>query len=868
MLWRGLQSIALPQLQILLADGPALEKAAASWVLARWNSSLQNLRAAYEQILAFHQNTESIRAVPHPGPFLLGVHLCLEFGDIQRAGAIFNQGFTLYGNTADFVLARLLLRKADQHEAADLSTALRGLYSGFDISPITFASGSGDLFDRLKVVNNASIKEAQHDSPLVSVILPVFNSGPFLTTALRGLQAQTWRNLEILLIDDGSTDGSLKIAQDASEQDSRVKVFALGENVGAYPARNLGLAHARGEFITVHDADDWSHPQKIEVQVRPLIENPSLKATLSHWVRAGNNLEMTRWRVEESWIHRNVSSLMFPRQLRDEIGYWDRVKVNADTEFYYRLIRLYGVESILEVYPGLPLSFGRTTAASLTTNTATHMRTQYSGIRHEYMEAAHHWHRGATAPSRLYLPRVPEKRPFRVPEQISLGDPQACKSDLDLLKETELFDERWYLQANPDVLQGGSDAARHYLEVGASEDRDPGPLFSTSAYRLTYGLQSNENPLLDFLRQRGREPLPVFDGRLKSIATETPCVLVFAHTSGDTLFGAERSLVNVVKRLSKIGLRPVIVVPTLRNKNYLELLRDNSVAVEVLPQIWRTGLHSPNIQTILKIRALIRKYKPQEVHINTCVQEAPAIAARTEGVKSVMYIREMPGEDPDLCRLLKMNAEALRNKLLEQVDWFVMPSQVVANWLNCPERSTVRPNAVDEALFDLAFTPGRFLKIALISSNVEKKGIADCLEAARIIAKSGHPMRFLLIGPMTESLLKLKPFPPNVRFCDYAANPVDAISQADVVLSLSHFAESFGRTVVEAMAAGRPIVCYDRGAPATLVINGKTGLVVQADCVEGVADALLTLDAARMQLTKMSDAARRQARAIQKLALK
>ena len=93
------------------------------------------------------------------------------------------------------------------------------------------------------------------------------------------------------------------------------------------------------------------------------------------------------------------------------------------------------------------------------------------------------------------------------------------------------------------------------------------------------------------------------------------------------------------------------------------------------------------------------------------------------------------------------------------------------------------------------------------------------------------------------------------------------MAQVDVIASLSHFAESFGRTVVEAMAAGRPVVCYDRGAPPSLVIDGETGIVAPADCVASVADVVLALDVARRQLHRMSRTARQRARAIQEQAL-
>lgn len=869
-LWRGHHERILPRLRQLLDRGPAIEKAAAGWVLARWEADRQGYQAAYRAIMTFHAHPEGIEAVEHQGPFLLAVQACLACGDIEAAGQILQRGIDRFGELPDFVLARVLLAKATGVVVKDVSTILQQLHTKAGLAQVTLSGGSAPLFDQLQA-DFAPVSYGSADSlPLVSVIVPVFNSAAELPTALRGLQAQSWPRLEILVVDDGSSDDSVAIARAAAVEDARINVIALGSNEGAYPARNTGFREAQGALVTVHDADDWSHPQKIEYQARALMDDETLKASVSHWVRAGNGLEMTRWRMEDSWIYRNVSSLMVRAELRDEIGYWDRVRVNADTEYYYRVLYAYGQGAVREVCPGVPLAFARTLPNSLTNTSITHMRTQYHGVRFDYLEAAHNWHRRAAKASDLYLPQQPAQRPFRVPAEISLGDGEGPPGDYDLLVGSDLLDTDWYLQANPDVLHAEMGAARHYFASGASENRDPGPSFSTGGYRRAHGLAPEDNPLLHYLRN-GRaanaERLPAFDGKLAGTAPDVPRILIFAHTSGEALFGAERSLLDVIARMAREGLCPIVVLPALRNPAYLERVLEISAAVEVLPQIWRSGLHPPNDQTVDNIRALIRKHCPREIHVNTVVQEAPLIAARAEAVPSVVYVREMPAEDSALCRALGMSAEALRRQLQDQADRFVMPSQVVVDWLGCPDRSTVRPNAVDEALFDLPFAPGRYLTVALISSNIAKKGIADCVAAARMVAATGRPVRFLLIGPPTADLYRLQPFPRNVQFRSYASSPAEAIAQADIVLSLSHFAESFGRTVVEAMAAGRPVICYDRGAPPSLVVSGQTGLVVPADSIEGVADAVLALDTARLQLDKMSLAARRRAREIQDKAL-
>ncbi|MHC9037113.1 glycosyltransferase family 2 protein, partial [Cobetia marina] len=136
-----------------------------------------------------------------------------------------------------------------------------------------------------------------------------------------------------------------------------------------------------------------------------------------HWVRCTPELIFGRWRMEEGWTYRNVSSLMFRREVFEALGYWDRVRVEADTEYYYRLRAAYGDQAIGEVLPGVPLAFGRSGADSLTAVGATHLITQFGGVRADYREASQAWHRAGTErPERLYLPAEPAERPFAVPE--------------------------------------------------------------------------------------------------------------------------------------------------------------------------------------------------------------------------------------------------------------------------------------------------------------------------------------------------------------------------------------------------------------------------------------------------------------------
>lgn len=100
--------------------------------------------------------------------------------------------------------------------------------------------------------------------PLISVIVPIYNIEPYLERSLDSILNQTYRNIELLLIDDGSTDGSVAICDRYAERDPRIVLFHQ-KNGGLSAARNLGLEHARGEYISFIDSDDYVAPCFLEL---------------------------------------------------------------------------------------------------------------------------------------------------------------------------------------------------------------------------------------------------------------------------------------------------------------------------------------------------------------------------------------------------------------------------------------------------------------------------------------------------------------------------------------------------------------------------------------------------------------------------
>lgn len=108
--------------------------------------------------------------------------------------------------------------------------------------------------------------ESTYNGPAVSVIVPVYNIKPFLCSCIDSILAQSFKNFELIIIDDGSTDGSEIICDAYAKRDRRIRVFHQ-ENSGVSSARNLGVKKAKGQYISFVDSDDMIHPQMYELLV-------------------------------------------------------------------------------------------------------------------------------------------------------------------------------------------------------------------------------------------------------------------------------------------------------------------------------------------------------------------------------------------------------------------------------------------------------------------------------------------------------------------------------------------------------------------------------------------------------------------------
>jgi len=109
------------------------------------------------------------------------------------------------------------------------------------------------------------------NEPLVSIITPVYNAEKFLSETIESIKEQTYKNWELLLVDDCSKDNSAKIIKEFKRSDDRIKYIKLEKNSGASISRNTGIKNAKGRFIAFVDSDDLWEPEKLEIQIKYML---------------------------------------------------------------------------------------------------------------------------------------------------------------------------------------------------------------------------------------------------------------------------------------------------------------------------------------------------------------------------------------------------------------------------------------------------------------------------------------------------------------------------------------------------------------------------------------------------------------------
>lgn len=234
----------------------------------------------------------------------------------------------------------------------------------------------------------------------ISVVMTAYNTGHLIEAAVESVLEQTHPNLELIVVDDASTDDTVRVLRNIKYNDSRLKIFSSASNHGTYWSKNWGILNATGDYIATHDSDDTSDPNRLMMQLGALKANPSAVACTARWRRVNDTGEELE--IDGKSERMAAISLMFDRKrVTEQAGFYDSVRISADTEFITRLEHVFGKKQVLHLrhhlYTGLlrDESLTRGEGSGFTWEEAeggNSFTRELSGDRAAYHRAFHDWH--------------------------------------------------------------------------------------------------------------------------------------------------------------------------------------------------------------------------------------------------------------------------------------------------------------------------------------------------------------------------------------------------------------------------------------------------------------------------------------------
>lgn len=315
-------------------------------------------------------------------------------------------------------------------EAAPWLAHVNGLFAASGVEPLQLAGSDADgsPFDRLAV---PGVAPGSVGGPLVTVVMTSWQPGPECRTAVESVIAQSWRDWELLVVDDGSGPGFDEFYAEIERRDERIRVIRVADNGGTYRRRNDGLDAARGEIVAFHDSDDWSHPRRLEIQVKAMLADRSLLGTVSSALRVSPELEFVQPRGADLRLC-EPSFMMWRDRGMAASGYFDAVRRGGDVEYRERSSDAGG--EIRYIPTAAPLTLQRFDTASLSNSDFT------QGWSHParlvYRSSHRHWRtRQKAARASLRRERDEVKRSFPAPDRLAgRGTPEHVH-DLVLLAD-------------------------------------------------------------------------------------------------------------------------------------------------------------------------------------------------------------------------------------------------------------------------------------------------------------------------------------------------------------------------------------------------------------------------------------------------
>ena len=346
--------------------------------------------------------------------------------------------FLSYQTDAEYTDKRCLYNNIALHMPLAKLANLNQIFTHHQLSNIQLSDEQQQLtvtnLRAVEELNNKRKSQSYSQLHKVTVIVTTYNASKTIESCIYSLLQQTWRNLEIVVVDDASSDDTLLHLQRLNDQNTVIKVISLPKNIGTFAAKSIGAQYATGEFLTCQDSDDWAHPQKIAEQVQPLIEDDSIIATTSYWVRLDHEGQYYS-RQLYPFMRQNPASPMFRLQtVKQKMGLWHIVRTGADSEFFERLKLVFGSEKVIVIKKPLTIASHRPNSLMTSEKFGIYSRTAALS-RLDYWEAWRLWYIDTLyQKSCLIMPSIQQQADAT--QTLFAGIPDSIKVDMLRLRES------------------------------------------------------------------------------------------------------------------------------------------------------------------------------------------------------------------------------------------------------------------------------------------------------------------------------------------------------------------------------------------------------------------------------------------------
>ncbi|MFC1709539.1 glycosyltransferase [Candidatus Omnitrophota bacterium] len=697
--------------------------------------------------------------------------------------------------------------------------------------------------------------------PLVSIRMSSYNHARFISEAIESVLNQSFKDFELIIIDDASTDNSQQIIMNFAERDKRIEAIFHEENKGIARTWNEGIEKAKGKYIATISSDDVWMEDKLKQQLKILSKNENLivwsdgeiidhEGVVSrvnftqHFGVSTKNEDIFQDLLTGGFIF--GSSLIYLRKDSENLSYCEKLKYGNDVLFYAELAKKFKFHFIETPLAQYRIHNNNTNTDKLG-YTLDNIRLYKIFIKKFDKNISNN------TKSIIYM------RLGRLHDKLGQG----IKSRLCALKA--LF----YNPSNKDARYCFTPVVKRRF-----------PLF----YKIIKIFLSFLNDTLGYI---------ILLKKFIVIQNRSD-VLFISHMP--YLAGAETCLFPILKDLHEKRYKIIVIIPKpgpLKQK-----IEELGIACIVYPlKRWIVSSSEFNLKYIinfwfsLPIRIIflsifVKRNKIRLIYTNsiTCIEGA--LVAKFCHTLHIWHIHELLNNTFLISLLPKQIVCSIVKKLSKTI---IFPSQAAKKQFECKNDFNnylrIVSNGVDfrkyreksqdsykKKLHDKLGQSNKF-KIALVGALHESKGYFDLIEAAKIVETNGKDIIYFVAGQGSKQFmrtLKIKINEKKIKsefiFLGFIEEVKVFLEKVDLFICPSLF-ESFSLTTIEAMAVGRPVIATKCGGPEEIVDDGSTGILVPIKSPKALADAIVKISSNPKLAKKMGSLGRKRAKRLYNIEL-